>query len=138
MTVQVFEPAPQLQSFVLRSTVAPAVLDDGAVLLDLESKYFFALNRTGWAIATMFETGATIAEVERRCAAWGCADLREISRFIAQLQEYDLLERSEGASADGARSELHGGWVTPTVERQAEPLQNVIVSAFDPTIPLAE
>jgi hypothetical protein len=132
------EPAPQLHSLVLRSTVAPAVLDDGAVLLDLESKFFYELNRSGWAIASMFETGATSADVEHQCAAWGCDDLDEVRRFVSQLEEYDLLVRSERPSAGWKPAAQRGPWTPPTIERQLEPLQNVIVSAFDPSIPLAE
>jgi hypothetical protein len=33
---------------------------------------------------------------------------------------------------------MHGSWTEPVIERQAEPLQGLISSAFDPSIPLAE
>jgi hypothetical protein len=40
---------------------------------------------------------------------------------------------------DGAADlDLPGPWAPPTLQKQAEPLQRVIVSAFDPSVPLAE
>jgi hypothetical protein len=121
----------------LRSTITAAVLDSGAVLLDLESKYFYALNASGWAIVQLFESGiaADAAYAETRAA--GAPDDGSIEGFIAQLQEFGLLEPS-GPLPDAPKIDWHGVWMSPSIERQAEPLQNIMVSAFDPSIPLAE
>ena len=120
----------------LRATVAAAVVDDGAVLLDLDSKYFYAVNASGWAIVQMLEAGASPPEVAAQCSARG-ADESQVRAFVEQLSGYDLLEPLNGA-ATPAPPTLPAVWATPTIERQPEPLQNVIVSAFDPSIPLAE
>jgi hypothetical protein len=121
----------------LRPTISAAVLDEGAVLLDLESKYFYALNASAWAIVQLFESGASPDDVERRALAWGAPDDGSITAFVMELYRYDLLEAA-GAPIEEAAVSWTGPWTAPSIERQAEPLQNVMVSAFDPSIPLAE
>ena len=121
----------------LRDTVSVGVLDDGAVLLDLESKYFYVLNATGWALTQSFESGASADEVRQLARTWGAADDASVDAFVTQLRDFGLLE--PGTAADGAPDvRFERPWSPPTIERQAEPLQNVMVTAFDPSIPLAE
>jgi Coenzyme PQQ synthesis protein D (PqqD) len=129
--------SPRVPVLMLRTTISAAVLDDGAVLLDLESKYFYALNGSAWAITQLFESGAKLADVTERAGAWGAPDDRDILNFVDRLREYGLLEDGAEPSAEGEIA-WSGPWTTPTIERQAEPLQTVMVSAFDPSIPLAE
>ena len=134
--MKMFDRVAATQILTLRPTIAAAVLDDGAVLLDLTSKYFYSLNRSAWAIVQLFENGASAADAQRQCAAWGAGD--EAAAFVAQLMRYDLLE---GAAAGVVMLEppaWQGPWIAPVIEQQAEPLERVIVSAFDPSIPLAE
>ena len=134
--MKMFDRVAATQILTLRPTIAAAVLDDGAVLLDLNSKYFYSLNSSAWAIVQLFENGASAADTERHCAAWGAGD--ETAAFVAQLMSYDLLE---GAAAGAVMVEppvWQGPWTAPVIEQQAEPLERVIVSAFDPSIPLAE
>jgi hypothetical protein len=121
----------------LRSTVSAAVLDEGAVLLDLESKYFYALNASAWAITQLFETGASLEQVAERARGWGAPSDDEVTAFVERLREYQLLEDASFPLGE-TQVEWKTAWHAPTIERQAEPLQNVMVSAFDPSIPLAE
>ena len=93
--------SPTQEMLSLRPDVVATGLDAGAVLLDLDTKYFYALNASGWALVQLFEAAASFDEARAFALACGAPD------------------------GDG-------------VERQAEPLQQVIVSAFDPSIPLAE
>ena len=121
----------------LRSDVVATVLDEGAVLLDLESKYFFALNASGWAVVQLFEVGTTLQAAVHRCDEWsGGTGRAEAERFLNLLVAEGLVEPCEGAGACDVVPPQP--WTTPTLEKQAEPLQRVIVSAFDPSIPLAE
>jgi hypothetical protein len=129
--------SPGVPVLTLRTTISAAVLDEGAVLLDLESKYFYALNASAWAITQLFESGATLAGVTERASAWGAPDDGGILNFVDRLREYGLLENGDGPCAEGDVA-WSGTWTPPTIERQAEPLQTVMVSAFDPSIPLAE
>jgi hypothetical protein len=129
--------SPATAVLTLRTTISAAVLDEGAVLLDLESKYFYALNATAWAITQLFESGATVADVAAQTRAWGAPDDGSVLNFVDRLNEYGLLEHAAGEPAP-AEVALSGSWNPPSIERQAEPLQTVMVSAFDPSIPLAE
>jgi hypothetical protein len=123
----------------LRPDVVATVLDDGAVLLDLDSKFFYALNSSGWALVQLFEAGASLNDVRAFATASGAPDDESVEDFMSQLCDYGLLEPLMLESMPAPPAPETGiAWVTPTVERQAQPLQKVIVSAFDPSIPLAE
>jgi hypothetical protein len=118
--------------------VVATVLDHGALLLDLESKYFYLLNPTGWAVTQLFEEGASLDHVLDRCRAWGApeTDLEGVRSMVADMVRDGLVGPSSNASAP--EGEAPDAWQPVHMERQAEPLQRVIVSAFDPSIPLAE
>lgn len=122
----------------LAPTLVATVVEDGAVLLDLDSKYFYSLNATGWAIVQLFETsGADVHRIVAQCRRWGALDETEIHAFLASLSEARIVESAPdtGAAAEPAFS---GPWQTPTLTRHGEPLQSIVNSAFDPSIPLAE
>jgi len=125
--------------WMLRPDVVSTVLNDGAVILDLRSKFFFSVNPTGWAIAQMFETGATRAEVHGACRKWGAADagLPEIDALIDQMIAEGLVE-SVNTPAAAAGGVTVAAWVSPSLSKHREPLQRIMVSAFDPGLPLAE
>lgn len=124
---------------MLRSSVVPTVYGDGAILLDLNTKYFYHLNETGWAIVQLIENnGASPDAILEHCEQWGAApnDAVEISRFLNDLHEFDLIEDAPSTSLPNV--DPPGRWTNPCLERQAEPLHRLVTSAFDPSIPLAE
>ena len=125
-------------AYALRPDVVATVLDQGALLLDLESKYFYLLNPSGWAVAQLFEDGTSLNHVLERCRAWGApdADLVGVRSTVDQMFREGLLAPSPTNSLPAG--EPPSEWQPVRFERQAEPLQRVIVSAFDPSIPLAE
>ena len=125
-------------AYRLRDDVVATVLDHGALLLDLESKYFFLLNPSGWAVIQLFEQGSTIEHALVRARHWGApdVDIEGVRAGLQQMVREGLLEPAE--FADNVPGEAPAAWEPLRVERQAEPLQKVIVSAFDPSIPLAE
>jgi hypothetical protein len=125
--------------WMLRPDVVSTVLNDGAVILDLRSKFFFSANPTGWAIAQMFETGTTRDEVHRACRKWGAADagIPEINALIDQMISEGLVE-SVNTPAPATNGVTVATWVSPTLNKHREPLQRIMVSAFDPGLPLAE
>ena len=126
------------QTWALRPDVVATVLDHGALLLDLESKYFYLLNPTGWSLASLFEVGATTDHAVDRCRAWGAPESESaaILAAVGQLRDAGLIETIDPVPAvDGSAP---AAWEPITIERQAQPLQRVITSAFDPSIPLAE
>jgi hypothetical protein len=125
--------------WMLRPDVVSTVLNDGAVILDLRSKFFFSTNPTGWAIAQMFETGATRAEVHDACRKWGATDagIPEIDALIAQMISEGLVEPVEAQTPVNANITV-AAWIPPALSKHREPLQRIMVSAFDPGLPLAE
>jgi hypothetical protein len=125
-------------TLALRPDIVATVLDDGAVLLDLETKYFFALNSSAWAIVQLFEAGASLNDARAFAATMGAPEEEGIDPFLGELCDFGLLEHTMLETVTPPPSETGTPWVAPTVERQAQPLQKVIVSAFDPSIPLAE
>ena len=125
-------------AFAMRPDVVATILDHGALLLDLDSKYFYLLNPSGWAVTQLFEDGATVGHALERAHAWGAAeaDLEAVREMVDQLIGERLIEPATTVqNAPGAPPQT---WQAVSLERQAEPLQRVIVSAFDPSIPLAE
>lgn len=134
---------PRTERYALRPDVVATLLDEGAVLLDLESKYFYRLNRTAWAIAQCFEPGATLDEVKALCRRLGASsdDGVAIETVLGVLTRDRLIEASPDEapeSGSAAPSDAAAPWTPPTIEKQAEPLQRVIISAFDPSVPLVE
>jgi hypothetical protein len=126
------------QVYSLRPAVVATVIDDGAVLLDLESKYFYRLNASAWAMVRLFESGATVAGVQEQCRTWGASseDMASVALVTKTLIEDHLIAPGDGIGA--ADVVLSGKWLSPLIDRQSEPLHRLINSAFDPSIPLAE
>lgn len=128
----------QLQRIALRPDVVSTVVDDGAVLLDLKTKYFYTINRSGVAILTVLEDGASRGEIVRLCERWGmpAADVGGVTAFLDVLADDDLVEMvGPGTPGD---SDFAAPWERPNIEKQREPLQRIMASAFDPSLPLAE
>lgn len=123
----------------LRPDVVATVLESGAVLLDLRTRYFYSANAAAWSILQMFESGTSAAEVERQyaAAAGDRFDAAALKALLDMLIADDLVEATgNGASAETINPPAT--WDPPTLTRHKEPLQRIMVSAFDPSIPLAE
>jgi len=123
----------------LRPDVVVTVLEDSAVLLDLQTKFFYSVNSTGWLIVQLLENGTSKNGIIDRCSAWGAPNM-EIDRIESFLQVFltdGMVTVAEGSPAD-ADIQFKGPWTAPVVEKHKEPLQRIMVSAFDPSLPLAE
>ncbi len=123
----------------LRPDVVATVLEEGAALLDLETKYFYSVNSSGWAIIQMFELGSTTKFVFEQCRELGAGTVDEpyIHEFVQLLIDEKLITPSEEEPVL-TRLNWEGAWINPLIEKNKEPLQRLISSAFDPTMPLAE
>ena len=124
---------------VLRPDVVATVIEDGAVLLDLDTKFFYSVNHPGWAILQMFEVGTTRRAAEAQCGKWGAsaADAAAIAQFL-DIVMGDHLVTPTDSPVSATEIELPQGWSAPTIEKSTEPLQRIMKSPFDPTLPLAE
>lgn len=128
----------QLKEYLgMSADVVATVLGRGAVLLDLRSKYFYRVSASGWAILQLAEDAIALQDVKDQCRQWGSQDDAPIDAFIDQLTTHAILERRDVAGRASA-VRFEGPWEKPEIERQPQPLQRVIISAFDPSIPLAE
>jgi len=127
------------ECIALNPEVVVTPLEDGALLLHLENKYFFSLNLPAWAIIQILECGATPEDVTAQCKSWGATegDIEGINNFINQLLENDLAGISESVLPIGD-IQIDGGWSVPTIDKHEEPLEKIVTSAFDPSVPLAE
>ncbi len=127
------------EGFMLRPDVVVTTLESEAVLLDLETKYFYSTNLSGWAIAQLFERGATRAQVEEHCRGWAVTDEQRtvVAGFIQYLIAERLLAPAQSPRPQAA-AVLPSQWEPPKIEKYKEPLQRIMISAFDPTLPLAE
>lgn len=122
----------------LRPTVVATVIEHGAVLLDLDAKYFYSLNESAWALVQCCETGAaSIDSMTARARAWG-GNADEVNEFVSELQSFELIDAAPAPSSCSVEVEFDVTWAPPKIERHADPLQTIVTSAFDPSIPLAE
>ncbi len=130
----------QTQRYALRSDVVATVLGDGAVLLDLQTKYFYRLNSSAWTITRLLENGATLTEILMHCHAAGAGpdDDPSIVALFERLEAERLVSPTSDEPAGTGETPAPTIWHTPSIEKQAEPLQKVIISAFDPSVPLVE
>ena len=129
----------QTSKLALRPDVVATVLEDGAVLLDLETKYFYSVNPPGWAILQLFESGAELAQVMDQCRHWGPTELDEAeTRGFIELLIDEKLITGDGYPLPAQAVHWEGDWSPPSIEKHKEPLQRIMTSAFDPTLPLAE
>ena len=126
-------------TITLRPDVVVTVLEDSAVLLELQTKFFYSVNSAGWAIVQMLENGAFVKQIKEQCAAWGAPadDMKKIESFLQVFMDDNLVMSEDGVEHKPEIS-FEGPWSPPSVEKHKEPLQRVMVSAFDPSLPLAE
>jgi hypothetical protein len=124
-------------------------LEDGAVLLNMESGFYYSLDVVGVEVWRLIEPANGAAEIgtalttmfdvsaERATAA--------VARFVSALLEERLVLPAEHASA--VASEAWGGPRTsaktrpfsdPVLLKHDEPLNQVSLHPFDPQLPLAE
>lgn len=123
---------------VLRPEVVGTVIEDGAVLLNLETNDFYEVNASGWAILQLFEGGAKRDQVIQQCRQWGApADDAAVASFLDVLIRDVVIVPSEWP-ASTAEVTLTTAWSAPTIEKAPEALQRIVRSPFDPTLPLAE
>lgn len=123
----------------LSSDVVLTPLGDGALLLHLDSKFFYSINLPGWSIVQFLEAGATIREIVSKCVDWGAGenDRSAIEDYVQTLIGYGLVGEFDGKQT-GQTPRFSGSWQAPAIEQHDEPLERIVTSAFDPSVPLAE
>ena len=122
-------------------SVVCTVIEDGGVLLHLDTKFYYSLNRTGLAVWSLLEAGHPdpAAELAGRFAA--LPEPREAVRAFL-----DDLEREQLVCPDGESTATVGPldlpadepWAPPRLTRHDVPLNQILSNPFDPCVPLAE
>lgn len=121
----------------LNPDVVCSSLPEGGVLLDLDTKQYFALNQTGLAVWQYLEDGGALAQLRSTLDAAASA---ELDAFAAALIEHGLGQRADAAQPAGpiAAFAPTSPWAAPLVTPHGRPLAQVILSPFDPTVPIPE
>ena len=131
--------------------VVTTELEDGAVLLNLETRLYYSLNDGGLEIWRLLESATGPDELARLLTHAFAVEEEPAkaaaSRFVGKLERERLVVASdrggdEAASDPGAAGRDEGAATRPFVEpelvRHDEPLHEVSASPFDPQLPLAE
>ncbi len=127
--------------------VVSSDLLDGGILFNLSTKQYYALNRTGLAVWKVLESGGDSDEVEAVLHGLykpaSSEDPFGMRRFIDALLAEDLIVRTAVRPAGGVNTnpftdQMPESWVLPEVSPHGDPLSRVILSPFDPTVPIPE
>jgi hypothetical protein len=122
-------------------------LEDGAVLLNMETRLYYSLNQTGLELWNAIDAAEGPEQVARRLT--GAFEIEEraalgaVSRFVGELQREGLVVASDGAPAAPTPEAVEEGgprraFQEPQLIKHDEPLHEVVPSPFDPQLPLAE
>lgn len=121
----------------LNPDVVCSTLPEGGVLLDLDTKQYFALNQTGLSVWQWLEDGGSLPQLRSALDEAASAD---IDAFAAALIELGLAlsEPTPQAPDPSATFAPASPWTAPSVTPHGRPLAQVILSPFDPTVPIPE
>ena len=121
----------------LNPDVVCSTLPEGGVLLDLDTKQYFALNQTGLAVWQFLEDGGSLAQLRSTLDASASVDA---DAFVHALVDHGLAlgANAEPASLAAVAFAYAGPWTAPVVTPHGRPLAQVILSPFDPTVPIPE
>jgi hypothetical protein len=133
-------------AWVRNQEVVCTELEDGAVLLNLETRLYYSLNDVGleiWRLVDGAEGGPDIGqrltgrvEVEPERAK------ETASRFLEELERERLVVPGDPAPSPapplGDGSAQRRPFAQPVLVKHDEPLHEVATSPFDPQLPLAE
>lgn len=130
--------------------VVETVLENGAVLLNLETKFYYSLNGIGYRIWELLDTTNSLNELFQKLLDEYDTSLENIqeniSSFLMSLREEHLLTASHSSIkiSDGSlQSEENDKsnkkhYLDPEIIKHEEPLHEVVQNPFDPQLPLAE
>ncbi len=127
-------------------------LEDGAVLLNLETRSYYSLDRVGldiWNLIDSVDNGEELADRLMQGYEAAGEDAQElVTAFLERLQSESLIVASEGEvhESSSPHSPLPAGQpegrrmplTAPILSKHDEPLHEVPLHPFDPQLPLAE
>jgi len=117
-------------------------MGEGAILFDLNTKQYYSLGASATAAWTHLENGGNLADLEAALAAVtqpaAGPDPYGLREFVSYLLGQKLVEPASPPATSGIAPELPATWSHPKVEPHGNPLSEVILSPFDPTVPIPE
>jgi hypothetical protein len=128
-------------------------LEDGAILLNMESRFYYSLNTVALDIWRIIATAEGPEDLGRFLVARYDVDEEQarasVSRFVEQLERERLVIHPAGAGAEQAFMRSAGPdrgteptskqtFAEPELLKHDEPLHEIAMSPFDPQLPLAE
>jgi Coenzyme PQQ synthesis protein D (PqqD) len=123
-------------------------LEDGAVLLNMETRLYYSLNDSGLEIWRLLDIPGTSEELGRRLTERLEVDeavaAEAAAAFVGELERERLVIAADGSEAVtslAAEPEAGGErrrFSAPELILHDEPLHEVTTSPFDPQLPLAE
>jgi hypothetical protein len=117
-----------MERLVRNPDVVATELEDGAVLLNLQSGFYYSLNSSGLEVWRL-------AEVDPERALSAAAGFVELLEREALLVRTDQEPNATGRMADSGDERPI---TEPELVKHDEPLHEVSMSPFDPQLPLAE
>ena len=129
-------------------SVVCTVLEEGGVLLHLETKYYYSLNRTALALWLHLESGyadpagalaARFPEALGRDAALAAWLGQLTTERLVEAQDVDKSGAPGAAAAEPPLAlAADAAWEPPKLTRHDAPLNQILSNPFDPCVPLAE
>jgi len=131
-------------------------LKDGAVLLHLETKFYYSLTDVGQSVWLLLDSTESLEELMQKLMAEYEAEEGHakggVSKFLQELEREQLVypqpsgkgarapdERArEGSAGAGTPSPTKRPFSEPELIKHDEPLHEVVMNPFDPQLPLAE
>lgn len=131
--------------------VIDTYLEEGAVLLNFETKYYYSLNEAGMAIWKRIESVGNLEELVEDLLKEYEGDQERVrasvTDFLRDLEGEQLVLSHSGDGDEGDRREpakttgpppQRKPFAEPDLVKHDEPLHEVVMNPFDPQLPLAE
>jgi hypothetical protein len=116
-------------------------LGEGGILFDLNTKQYFSLSPSAATAWNYLDAGGSLAELEAGLAAHTPSgdgtDPYGLRSFAALLSQHRLVEAGQPAGPAPLPT-VPAVWERPRAEEHGNPLSEVILSPFDPTVPIPE
>ena len=122
-------------------------LEDGAVVLNMETKFYYSLNESGQTIWGLLESVQNEGELIDRLKDFyetGDDFTEPVKQFLGELEKEKLIVERTGEKQDepSEKAQEAAGkkkaFTKPEVIKHDEPLHEVVLNPFDPQLPLAE
>jgi hypothetical protein len=136
------------------SEVVETVLEDGAVLLNLKTRFYYSLNKVGYRIWQLLDMAKSPEDLFHSVTAEYQAEdgqIKEsVSNFLKELEREQLVtihedgiekhphQETQGSASTDTHSVEKKPFTQPELIKHDEPLHEVVQNPFDPQLPLAE